>query len=171
MKAKIIITQTNTVLWLLRTSFPYAEVVLKILTPKGDPSTQHVHRDPLLCVAVGPPRLRRPQAWDVEDLAQSITKHRKGCPFLLWNLGIDKQIRELARAASTSWRHAIARVQGTHEQRPGHLGRIEARGIANWPGSSARWGKLDAKGWGVEHSVSSRPRRTLRAMPMSFDRA
>src|ERR1035437_864795 len=68
MKAKIIITQTNTVLWLLRTSFPYAEVVLKILTPKGDPSTQHVHCDPLLCIAVGPPRLRRTQARNVEDL-------------------------------------------------------------------------------------------------------
>src|SRR5450631_1530171 len=62
MKAKIIITQTSMVLWLLRTKFPYAGVVLKILTPKGDPSTQHMDLHPLLRVAVGTAGLRRPQA-------------------------------------------------------------------------------------------------------------
>src|ERR1035437_615175 len=77
MKAKIIITQTSTVLWLLRTKFPYAEVVLKLLTPKGDPSTQHMDLDPLSRRLVGPAGLRRPQARDEENHARSVAKHGK----------------------------------------------------------------------------------------------
>ena len=73
MKAKIIITQTSMVLWLLRTLFPYAEVVLKILTPKGDPSTQHMDRDPLSRRLVGTRCLRRAQSRHVENDARGIT--------------------------------------------------------------------------------------------------
>src|SRR5450759_3426903 len=61
MNAKIIITQTSTVLWLLRTRVPYHDVVVQILTPKGWSSTRHAHLEPFAGLRVGTSGFRRAQ--------------------------------------------------------------------------------------------------------------
>src|ERR1017187_3203227 len=155
MKAKIIITQTSTVLWLLRTKFPYAEVVLKILTPKGDPSTQHMDMDPVLRRLVRPSQLRRPQTRNVQNGPRSIAKHGKKCPVLPGNLGVDEQIGEFARAAAAPRRHTIAREQRAHAQRPFHLRGVETGCVSTWRHTRARGRDLQARSRGIEGSIRS----------------